>query len=119
MTDQDCSVAYQGNENATTGEEKAAAVVISAVENGDYLNSAEPVPFQVKQRDIKEAVSEEEGKLLSLGGLVEDGYEYNGQAQVPEFVISYQGAYAGTDLTSGTGDGAYDYEVSAINNVNV
>ena len=119
LTDQDCSVAYQGNENATTGEEKAAAVVISAVENGDYLNSAEPVPFQVKQRDIKEAVSEEEGKLLSLGGLVEDGYEYNGQAQVPEFVISYQGAYAGTDLTSGTGDGAYDYEVSPINNVNV
>lgn len=119
LTGSDCSIAYQGNENATQGEEKAASVIISAVENGNYLNSAEPVPFQVKQRDIAEAVAEGEEKLLTLSGLIEEGYEYNGQAQVPEFVVSYLGAYAGTNLSSGTGEGAYDYEVTAVNNVNV
>ncbi len=115
----DYKIEYQGNENATSGTEKAASVVISAVENGNYLNSAEPVAFQVKQRDIAEAAAEGEDKLLTMSGLVEEGYEYNGEAQVPDLVLSYLGAYAGTNLTRGTGDGVYDYEVTAVNNVDV
>ena len=51
--------------------------------------------------------------------MVEEGYEYNGEAQVPELVLSYLGAYAGTELVPGTGNGTYDYEVTAANNVNV
>lgn len=119
LTDKDYTIVYQGNEHATRGEEKGAAVIISAVEGGNYLNSAEPVPFQVKQRDLSEAVAEDADKLLAVSGLVEEGYEYNGEAQVPELVLSYLGAYAGTELVPGTGNGTYDYEVTAANNVNV
>lgn len=119
--DEDYTVSWSDNENATLND-TAAKVKITAVyeEDGSTLKGSytgeQEKGFQILQRDLSKL---EEDPLLSMTGLLEDGYEYTGLPIVPQLQISCDG----TDLTwilSGEGSSEdYDYEISAVNNTNV
>ncbi len=119
--DEDYTVSWSDNENATLNG-TAAKVKITAVyeEDGSTLKGSytgeQEKGFQILQRDLSKL---EEDPLLSMTGLLEDGYEYTGLPIVPQLQISCDG----TDLTwilSGEGSSEdYDYEISAVNNTNV
>lgn len=120
--DTDYQVSYEDNENVTLGDARAKVIVKGLTDAatgdpaGDYVgeNSAE---FKIEQRDLSYAVGDEDVKdpLLNVTGLVEDGYEYTGSPIIPELVVTCNES----PLIAGSGDGIYDYEITAANNTNV
>lgn len=98
-------------------------VVISAKEGGCARGDTEgnPAPFKIFQRDISNCGTELETELAVSG--LQEGYEYNGSAIIPDLKIMFQQAQAeltGLQLAEGeTPSGDYDYTISAKYNTNV
>lgn len=119
--DEDYKVAWSDNENATLNG-ASAKVKISAVYEADdvtlkgsYIGEQEK-EFQILQRDLSKL---EEDPLLSMTGLLEDGYEYTGSPIVPELQVSCDGTDLTWILSGAETTEDYDYEISAVNNTNV
>ena len=121
--DEDYKVEWSDNENATLNGASAKVKITAVYEDdgttlkGSYTGEQEK-EFQILQRDLSKL---EEDPLLSMTGLLEDGYEYTGSPIVPKLQVSCDG----TDLTwilsgaESTEDYDYDYEISAVNNTDV
>lgn len=122
----DYDVKYEGNTDATvkngTPSGTPAKVIITPVYEadgttikGNYAQSdteARSAEFEIFQRDLSKAIGTEEEKdpSLDVSGLIEEGYEYNGTAIVPELLIKC----GEDDLVLDR-----DYTISAVNNTNV
>lgn len=110
------------DESALDGTEFGEAVV-SAKEGGCASgdNSKNPGKFKIFQRDISNVGTELETELAVSG--LQEGYEYNGSAIIPDLKIMFQQAQAeltGLKLTEGEApSGEYDYTISAKYNTNV
>lgn len=124
---EDYAVRYENNENATvkndTPSGTPAKVIITPVYEadnttikGNYAQSGtdpRSAEFEIFQRDLSNAIEGEgieKDPSLDVSGLVEDGYEYNGTAIVPELEIK-------CDEEKLALDG--DYTISAVNNTDV
>lgn len=119
--DEDYKVSWSDNKNATLND-AAAKVKISAVyeEDGTTLKGSytgeKEKEFQILQRDLSKL---EEDPLLSMTGLLEDGYEYTESPIVPRLQVSCDGTELSWVFAGEATSEDYDYEISAVNNTNV
>lgn len=119
--DEDYKVSWSDNENATLNG-AAAKVKISAVyeEDGTTLKGSytgeQEKEFQILQRDLSKL---EEDPLLSMTGLLEEGYEYTESPIVPRLQVSCDGTELSWVFAGEATSEDYDYEISAVNNTNV
>lgn len=119
VEDTDYRVECSDNTDATAKSGKLATFqVLPKEDTGAYIGE-QSVQYEIEQRNLAGIVSPDDSKDpdLSLDGLNEEGYEYTGSEIVPELSMSCEGiALTRKDAVGGS---EYDFEVSAINNINV
>ncbi|MCI8483268.1 MAG: hypothetical protein HFH41_02880 [Lachnospiraceae bacterium] len=130
----DYTLKYDNNGNATKadkdserfpGKLPATVEVIATPDDGsvegggNYVNTEKKeAEFDILQRDLTYAVGEEgiKDEQLEVTG-VEEQYEYTGSEIVPDIAITCAGGEV--KKKADDADDAFDYEVSAVNNLNV
>lgn len=116
----DYTVSYENNENVGT-----AVAVITAVQDGsydsnlnaveDYTDNTNSKTFNIVPCDLTTARDDFD---IIIGSPLEEGYEYTGSPIIPDITISCNGVEL-IRQTAGSAESAYDFSVTAVNNVNV
>ncbi len=119
VEDTDYRVECTDNTDATAKSGTLATFKLLPKEDTGAYIGEQSVQYEIEQRNLAGIVSPDDSKDpdLSLDGLNEEGYEYTGSEIVPELSMSCEGiALTRKDAVGGS---EYDFEVSAINNINV